>query len=145
MLGFLSANKAPLRKHEMIYLFSNGKTVYNPQMTKGEPYIKKEEGTRESLYGKTIRTPIVNKGTRYPTSVLEFNSAVNTIHGTQKPLILLEYLIRTYSNKGDNVLDPTMGSGTAIIACINTNRNFVGIEKNTKIFNDAKKRILSSK
>lgn len=144
-LGFLNSNKMPLRKHEMIYIFSNNKykTVYNPIMTKGEPYVTKRETIDKGLYGKINENTTINKGTRYPTSILKFNNEYRTIHGTQKPLELVEWLIKTYSNKGDNVLDPTMGSGTTILACIRNGRNFVGIEKDKKIFNDAKKRLNS--
>ena len=231
-LGFLNANKAPLRKHEMVYIFCNsndydpnkhdlnnernlglrayaekvktyinkpikkidevvgnqgihkfysfkssqfslptektynilidkfkltdmigfreykslkeelGKLKYNPQKTKGKPYIAKCESNK-GVYGKIKRTPTINKGDRHPTSVLKFNNPKKSIHPTQKPTDLCEWLIKTYSNENDIVLDFTMGSGSTGIACLNTNRHFIGIEKDEDIFNVAKKRLFN--
>lgn len=85
------------------------------------------------------------KFTNYPTEFIEFNIENDTIHETQKPVKLLEYLIKTYSNEGDNVLDSTMGSGTTGVACMNTNRKFIGIELEEKYYDLSKKRIDESR
>jgi site-specific DNA-methyltransferase (adenine-specific) len=150
-VGHLSANKMPLRIHEMIYVFGNDKTTkidgvivkrtYNPQKTKGEPYKKKQKPDVCDIYN-TGRLPSNNKGDRHPTSILKFNiSRKSSVHKTQKPLDLCEWLVKTYSNEGETVLDFTMGSGTTGVACKNTNRNFIGIEKDEDIFKIASKRI----
>lgn len=152
-VGHLSAKKALLRKHEMIYLFHNSskpkgtKWIYNPQMVKGEPYsrgnIQKKE--KDTIYGKEKKYSHENlTGDRYPTSIIKLGNTANSIHklhATQKPVELCEWLIKTYSNEGDMVLDFTMGSGSTIIACINTNRKYIGIEMNKTIFETAEKRI----
>jgi DNA modification methylase len=117
--------------------------TYNPQLTKGKAYkIKGGNPIKTNIYGKlNKRTKLDNKGTRLPISVLEFDNPAKNIHPTQKPVALCEWLIKTYSNKGETVLDFTMGSGTTGIACINTNRHFIGIEKDKKIFTQAKERL----
>ena len=148
-VGFLSAKKMPLRKHEMIYVFSNpskkGK-VYNPQKTKGEPYINKRTNKLATeTYGNYKNTPTENlTGDRYPTSILHFNHNhyKNRIHPTQKPIELCEWLVKTYSNENDLVLDFCMGSGSTIKACINTNRNYIGVEMDKEIFDKAEKSII---
>lgn len=117
------------------------KSVYNPQMTLNKPYKMNGSGLRDTNYGVIQKLPIDNNGTRYPTSILKFNSESHTIHPTQKPVLLLEYLIKTYSNPGDVVLDFTMGSGSCGVACKNTKRKFIGIEKDKNIFFDAVNRI----
>jgi len=230
VLGFLSAKKFPLRKHEMIYIFSNTnnndvnrehnlelreyakkvkeyinkpikqinkdmgnrkadhflchhtsqfalctettynklielykinemkefipynniqteiktKTTYNPQMAPGKPYKTKKHIINDlPIYGKkNYEIPAIdNKGERYPTSILKFDNPNNRIHPTQKPTDILECLIKTYSNENDIVLDFTMGSGSTIDACINTNRRYIGIEKDSDIFLLAKNRL----
>jgi site-specific DNA-methyltransferase (adenine-specific) len=225
-VGFLSANKQPLRKHEMIYIFSNDnnddidnsrnlemreyaekvytyinktpkqitdimgnrkaehffygtkssqfglptnatynkliehfkidkmegfipfdkfkpfetiKMIYNPQKTEGKPY--KTIGKGECGIYKKKRIGNDNKGDRFPVSILKFGNDKEKLHPTQKPVELCEWLIKTYSNEGDMVLDFCMGSGSTIIACINTNRNYIGIEKDKAIFLTAEKRI----
>ena len=143
--GFLSAKKAVLRKHEMIYLFgkpfNNGK-AYNPQMTDGEPYHKKENASSCSLYGDHTRQPyLCEDGKRYPTSIQSFGFDREKLHRTQKPVALCEWLIKTYSNEGDVVLDFTMGSGSTGIACQNTKREFIGIELDEEIFMIAEERL----
>lgn len=150
-VGFLTCKKMLMRSHEMIYLFHNTtkpkelKWTYNPQMIEGEPYIKRGLSTSSKIYNpkKQIMETIINKGLRYPSSVQEFKKDHNktNLHPTQKPVLLCEWLIKTYSNEGDVVLDFTMGSGSTIIACINTNRRYVGIEKDEKIFKLAEDRI----
>ena len=155
MIGFYNCNKAVLRNHEMIYLFHNDKKpknmnwIYNPQMTIEEPYTttKGVKMRNTGVYGKpTLRIPKVNKSERFPKSVIDFkvdglNQYTKPLHPTQKPVGLCEWLIKTYSNEGDLILDFTMGSGSTIIGCINTKRKYIGIEKDEKIFLSAKKRI----
>lgn len=145
--GFLNASHAPLRAHELISVFAKGKTTYNPQFIMGgKPYKKinvTDGGT--SVYGKIDKTGIVKEskdGRRYPRSVIRFsNGNYKSPHPTQKPVALLEYLINTYTNEGETVLDNTMGSGSTGVACVNTNRNFIGIELRKDFFDIAKKRI----
>jgi DNA modification methylase len=227
-VGYLSANKMPLRSHEMIYIFSNpsphdvrvirnldlreyaknilkyiGKTntqierdfgnkktshffgcvstsqfslptektyneliekynidkmegfikyedlkynsinhTYNPQKTPGKPYKTAAHKKKNmNIYGQTEVPEHENKtGDRHPTSIVKFNKDVG-LHPTQKPVQLCEWLIKTYSNEGDLVLDFCMGSGSTIVAAINTNRNYIGIEKDEEIFKIAEKRI----
>jgi DNA modification methylase len=228
-VGFLSAKKSPLRKHEMIYIFSNAgtddienernlnlreyarqvkafinkpikqinKTVgnqgiihfysfnstqfglptiktyniliekynlremdgfreytslkkewgcltYNPQKTKGKPYITTGGLTTAAtaVYGSKVSDTINTSGDRYPVSILSFNRPKKSIHPTQKPVDLCEWIIKTYSNKGDHVLDFTMGSGSTGIACLNTGRIFTGIEKDETIFKTARNRMI---
>jgi len=146
-VGYLNANKMPIRSHEMIYIFNNPKgrvRTYNPQMTEGKPYSSlKKPYIEDNNYGNVTRIPTINKdGMRYPRSVLKYNSnRNNSIHPTQKPLELCEWLIKTYSNEEDNVLDFCMGSGSSIVACKNTNRNYIGIEMNKEIYDKAVERI----
>lgn len=116
--------------------------TYNPQMTKGKPYEKKDNNIRKGgVYGQCKNIHNSNKGTRYPTSIIKIKRDKEKLHPTQKPVPLCEWLIKTYSNEGDIVLDFTMGSGSTGIACLNTGRQFIGVEMNEKIFNIAKERI----
>lgn len=114
-------------------------STYNPQMTNGKAY-KGHFAPDAEVHGKSTHYVKDNNGTRYPTSVLRFNRAKG-LHPTQKPVALLEYLIKTYTNEGETVLDFTMGSGSTGVACVNTNRHFIGIELDEGYFNIAKKRI----
>lgn len=138
--GFYNAKKMPLKNHEIISIFYKRLPTYNPQMSKGKPYVCKQGYVGEYLSstGNTIVT--VNNGTRYPVTVQNFNMEVG-LHPTQKPVALLEYLIKTYTNEGDTVLDNCMGSGSTGVACVNTNRNFIGFELDDTYFKIAKKRI----
>jgi site-specific DNA-methyltransferase (adenine-specific) len=148
-VGFLSAKYQPLKAHEMIYIFRNNKKpkglewIYNPQMTPGKPYRKVKTGRKNPcVYGVDTGFHIENiTGDRHPRSVVEFFKPKYRLHATEKPVALCEWLIKTYSNEGDVVLDFTMGSGSTIIGCINTKRKYIGIEKDEKIFLSAKKRI----
>ena len=211
-VGFLSANKMPLRQHELIYIFKEKQGTYNPQKTEGKPYtatrknaniysekikhkptinkgdrhptsiietptnhenlyvFKDKQGTynpqktegkpykknrkkEKTVYGSREESNTDNKGERHPTSIieeeppentfLEFNNPHKTIHRTQKPVDLLEWLIKTYSNEGDTVMDFTMGAGSTGIACMNIKRKFIGVEKDKEIFKLAKNRIES--
>jgi len=140
--------KQESKEHEMLYVMSNphgGKKTYNPQMVKGKPYKKKKNIYNGEVYNNAkpfINTPLDNKGTRHPTTIVKFNNPVKSLHRTQKPVLLCEWLIKSYSNENDLILDFTMGSGTTGVACKNTNRQFIGIEKDKKIFEIAKKRLI---
>lgn len=143
--NFLNAKKQPLRKHEDICVFYNKQPQYNPQMTKGKPYDK---GVRKNQltgsYGDFNPVHVKSEGMRYPTDVVYFKTAESegkVYHPTQKPVALLEYLIKTYTNEGETVLDNCMGSGSTGVACLKTNRNFIGIEKDDKYFNIAVERL----
>ena len=147
-VGFLNSNKQPLRKHEMIYIFHNDKKskdlswVYNAQKTEGKPYKRKENIRKAEIYGReTIEKPVNNTGDRYPSSIIKYGYDKKKQHPTQKPVLLCEWIIKTYSNEGDTILDFTMGSGSTIVSCINTKRNYIGIEKDKDIFIKTKKRI----
>jgi 16S rRNA G966 N2-methylase RsmD len=133
----------PLPGHEDILVFASGKTTYTPQMRPGEPYSNStgQRKTNEHKLGfKAVKTK--SSGGRYPYSVLAVShSPVTTVHPTQKPVALMEYLIRTYTNKNETVLDFTMGSGTTGVACVNTGRKFIGIELDQEYFDIAKERI----
>ncbi len=143
--GFLNANKMPMRATENISVFYQKLPKYNPQKTPGNPYnkgIRKANSTTN--YGDHRETLGKNEaGYRFPTNVLYFSNAnhKNILHPTQKPVALLEYLIRTYTDEGDTVLDNCMGSGSTGVASVNTNRSFVGIELNQEYYQIARERI----
>ena len=144
--GFLNAKKQPLRNHEDIMVFYKKQPTYNPQMTIGQPLHGKGSGVhnfKNSNYGVFKEMDDTRKGStlKYPKSVLIFDKPHPSKHPTEKPVDLCEWLIKTYSNEGDTVLDNCMGSGTTGVACKNTNRNFIGIELNEEYFNLAKERI----
>lgn len=148
------ANIRPMQVTEDIVVFAPGRTTYNPQMEVGAPYSRKSKNKdgyvgrcNEHGYGLKPRTEFTNLGTRYPKNLINISrdfSAQQQIHPTQKPVPLLEWLIRTYSNEGDVVLDSTMGSGSTGVACLNTGRNFIGIERDRKYFDIARERISNS-
>jgi DNA modification methylase len=135
----------PMSKNENIIIFGKGKITYYPQMIDREKLRKgsKEYGRTNIIGGKLGNKKIKIYTKKYPTTILEFSNASNKgrIHPTQKPVALLEYLIKTYTNKNDTVLDFTMGSGSTGVACKNLNRNFIGIEKDENYYNIAKQRI----
>lgn len=143
--GYLNAKKQPMRAHEDIVIFYKKQCTYNPQMTKGEPYNKGCAVRDALVYGKQEKAVLVKNdtGLRYPRSVQYFVTAEQEekLHPTQKPVALFEWLIKTYTNENDIVLDPCMGSGTTAIACLKTNRRFIGFEKDNIYFNIAKNRI----
>lgn len=148
--GFLNANRQPLRKHEQIAIFYKKQPKYNPQMGIGKPLHGKgslatKTIKKNNVYGKFYKTPDLRKGSteKYPTSILKFQKLHSSkmIYPTEKPIELLEYLIRTYTDENDLVLDNCMGSGTTGVACKNTNRKFIGIEINKDTFELAKKRL----
>ena len=144
--NFLNAKKQPLRAKENILAFYNSQPTYNPQMSKGEAYNKgvRKEQINDDVYGSFKQAEVKSDGDRYPRDVLYFKTAESegtTLHKTQKPVALMEYLIKTYTNENEMVLDFTMGSGTTGLACKNLNRNFIGIELDEKYFKIAEKRI----
>ena len=126
--GFLNAKKMPLKKHENILVFYKHLPTYNPQMREGfKPYYNVRSNPYSSNYGDYKAIPSSSDGTRYPIDIIKFNRDKG-LHPTQKPVALLEYLINTYTNEGDTVLDNCMGSGSTGVACKNTNREFIGME-----------------
>ena len=145
--GFLNAKKMPLKSHENIMVFYKKLPTYNPQMIGNEVRkIKRNKNAKKtSNYGKfEYNEEDVYIG-RYPKDVLKFNRDTNKLHPTQKPVSLLEYLIKTYTNENEVVLDNCMGSGSTGVACLNTNRKFIGIELDKDYFEVAKNRINSIK
>ena len=147
--GILNAKKQPLRRHEDILVFYKSLPTYNPQMR----YDGKKKGIKYHIVDSENyrKTEIVNKyaddGSRYPTSIIDNingvigNSKEKLPHPTQKPIALFEYLIKTYTNENDLVLDNTAGSGTTAIACLNTNRQFIVMEKEQKYYDIILKRV----
>jgi site-specific DNA-methyltransferase (adenine-specific) len=145
-VGFLNANRQPMRSHESILVFAQpgakAKATYNPIKTKGKPYIRKRK-VKAGIY-PAIEGITVSDGRFHPCSVLCFKSEKDFnggIHPTLKPLELMEFLIKSYTNAGDLVIDPFMGSGTTGIACQKHGRRFIGIEKEKTFFDTAVKRI----
>ena len=132
----------PMRIYELISVFYKKQPTYNPQMREGKPYTwnSKRSGGEASNIQYAQDKAIVNTGTRYPINILEFGQE-RGLHPTQKPVPLLEYLIKTYTNEKETVLDNCMGSGSTGVACKNLNRNFIGIELDENYFNIAKERI----
>lgn len=137
--GHLNAKRMPLKNHENVLIFYKKLPTYNPQKTIGKPYIAKSTKV-SSNYGKHNTHLTVNDGSRYLKSVQLFNQE-RGLHPTQKPVTLFEYLIRTYTSEGEIVLDNCIGSGTTAIACMNTNRNYIGFELDEEYYNIANKRI----
>jgi site-specific DNA-methyltransferase (adenine-specific) len=144
--GFQIVRYKPLVSHESVLIFGKGKITYNPQMRERDaPRLSKNNGsTRQMVVSKgekyTGKEPLKK---RYPITSLEFsnNNQKDKVHPTQKPVALFEYLIKTYTNEGETVLDNCMGSGTTGVACKNLNRNFIGIEIDPTYFEIAKERI----
>ena len=150
--NFVNAKNRPMTSYEEILVFSKGTTAngskikmkYYPQGLIPIHKINIDNGTRfGTMAGKrpSHKKETIQEYTNYPFDVLQFESVGKPIHPTQKPVALLEYLIKTYTNEGETVLDNCMGSGSTGIACVNTNRNFIGIELDEKYFNIAKERI----
>jgi site-specific DNA-methyltransferase (adenine-specific) len=140
--GFLNAKKAPLKNHENVLVFYDKPPTYNPQMRTGfKPYVCKQGSTKSKNYGSQAGAVTESNGERYPLTVIEFQRDKDKIHPTQKPVALMEYFVKTYTNEGDTILDNCMGSGTTGVACKNLNRNFIGIEKDETYFEIARKRI----
>ena len=138
--GHLNAKKQPLRNSENISIFYKKQPLYRPQLEKGSPY-KAFTGKIPENYNHSKKVETINNGFRYPKTVVKFKTQRQGFHPTQKPTDLLEYLIKTYTNENELVLDFTMGSGSTGVACMNTNRKFIGIELDNNYFNIASKRI----
>ena len=147
--GMSYARYQPMRQHEDILVFYKGRPVYNPQMVKRDKPIKKGG----NKYSETAPIQACKEGKEFrktyeyknPTTILTFNKVrKGTVHPTQKPVALFEYLIKTYTNEGDLVLDNCIGSGTTAIAALNTHRNFIGFELDKGYFDIANQRIASS-
>ena len=144
--GHLNAKKMPLKAHENILVFYNKLPTYNAQKTQGHKPVnsyKKKDDADGECYGKTISVSGGGNTDRYPRSVQVFSSDKQKLklHPTQKPIALIEYMIKTYTNEGETVLDFTMGSGTTGVAAKNLNRSFIGIELDQGYFDIAKERI----
>ena len=151
--GFLNANRMPLRSHEEICIFYKKLPTYNPQFTEGEPLHGmgtkfSQEKNKNNNYGNfdSCNNPSAKRTgdtKKYPKSIIKFPRPASCvmIHPTQKPVELLEWLIKTYTNENDLVLDNCMGSGSTGVACINTNRNFIGYELDEHYFQIAKERL----
>jgi len=137
------AEKRPLNNYEDICVFYKQQPTYNPQFQEGDPYhvIRDRIPRKHEITGAEMsQTETINEGYRYPKRVIRFNRETG-LHPTQKPVSLFRYLIRTYTNKGEIVLDNVIGSGTTAVACINTDRKFIGFELNKEYYKIAKKRI----
>ena len=138
--GFLNAKKQPLRMVETVSIFYDKQCQYNPQMKKVKDRFVSRSGEYGG-YGKHYALSSGNNGLEYPFNSLCFQSISHPVHPTQKPSALFEYLIRTYTNEGENILDNCAGSGTTAIACLNTNRNYILIEKEREYIDIINKRI----
>ena len=151
--GFLNANRQPLRQHEEIVIFYKKQPTYNPQFTEGQPLhgmgskfrVKKNENNNYGNFNSCSNPSAEREGDtkKYPRSILTFprKASCNMLHPTEKSVELCEWLIKTYTNENELVLDNCMGSGTTAVACKNTNRHFIGIELEESYFNIAKERI----
>lgn len=146
--NFQNARFMPMKSHEEICVFYKSKPTYNPQFWYSKPYKTKERKRKKEIQGLSggsasrVCTATISKdGRRYPLSILEFKRDNKRIHPTQKPVALLEYLIKTYTNENETVLDNCMGSGSTGVACINTDRNFIGFELDENYFNIAQDRL----
>ncbi len=143
--GHLNANRCPLRRHELVLMFARCATTYSPQKTQGKAFSK-GGGKKSTNYGQYVTaTERAYDGARFPTSIIDCQlvnaQRIESMHPTQKPVALLEWLVKTYTNPGDIVLDPTRGSGTTGVACINTGRQFIGIEKDATYYATAQRRL----
>lgn len=146
--GFLNAKKQPMRNHELISVFYKKQCLYNPQMTSGHNFKVSKRGShlQTDVYGEMKNDYIYASDKRFPRSIIQIKSETqnSSFHPTQKPVALMEYLINTYTNEGETVLDFTAGSFSTAISCINTQRNFVGIEIMGEYYNIGKDRIIDS-
>lgn len=150
--GFLDANRRPLRIHEDICVFYKRQPTYNPQFKRGAVNHSRGKagnaagGAKNRCYGQFKATEAVLTNKKYPCSILDIpKEHRNFYHPTQKPVALIEWLIKTYTNEGDTVLDNCMGSGTTAVACMNTNRNFIGFELDKGYYDIAVRRIEEAK
>ena len=144
--GFLNAHKMPMKAHENICVFYQKTPIYNPQYADGDAYLHRSTTASSTCYRSGLDEKLIKSdGKRYPRDVLKINNPSwgpdKGLHPTQKPVALLEYLIKTYTNPGETVLDSCMGSGSTGVACVNTGRDFIGIELDPGYFRTAQKRI----
>lgn len=150
--GHLNSKFAPMKKHENILVFSKSAACfvknaddamfYHPQKVAGKPYTQKSGRPSNNYDAANCHSVVTeNKGERYPTDILKFNRDKDKIHPTQKPVELIRYLIRTYSNPGEVILDNCMGSGTTAIAAMRERRSYIGFELNREYFDKAQQRI----
>lgn len=140
--GHLNAKRAPMKAHENILVFYSTQRAYNPQKTPGKPYKGSGGGSKQDNYGDFAAVREGSEdGSRYPRSVVQFKHEIKPVHPTQKPVALMEYLIRTYTDEGMIVLDNCMGSGTTGVACANTGRRFIGMERDPHYFDIACERV----
>lgn len=140
--GHLNAKKQPMKCHENVLVFYKSQCIYNPQMEAGKPYTQ-ASGRASANYGSQVSVITENKGERYPRSVLKIpHDKDNKIHPTQKPVALFEYLIRTYTNPGELVLDNTAGSGTTAVAAERTGRQWICVERDEEYYLQACARVL---
>lgn len=143
--NYLNANRDPMKNHEDVIVFANGYTTYNPQKRKSVAYRATSGSVGDFIRDKTVGGWVTeNSGERFPLSVIDFDQAQNSLHPTQKPLDLMRYLVRTYTNPGDTVLDFTMGSGSTGVAAIMEGRNFIGIELDARYYRIAERRIANA-
>lgn len=152
--GHVHAKNKPMKKHEDIVVFSGGNTLhkgqsenrmtYNPQgLFDIEPRVRRKGGSADTVMGdRPSHSDTVQTKSGYPSSIIYFQNEAGTVHPTQKPVALMEYMVKTYTNEGETVLDFTMGSGTTGVACVNTDRKFIGIELDDNYFDIAVERIL---
>ncbi len=145
--GQLNVNRQPMRTHETVLVFYNNFGTYNEQTTLGNPYkIKRKMSQFQTSYGKQRDHESINEGTRRAKSVIKIkNPRVKGGHSTEKPVALMEYLIKTYSNPGEVVLDFAVGRGTTLVAAHNLGRRFIGIEKDNYWFEQASERLKNLK
>ena len=141
--GFLNAKRMPLKYHENVLVFYEKLPTYNPQMIQGKQHSRGGTGRQSKNYGSYADTKRIISNTYFPRDVLKVNwqDSMRGLHPTQKPVSLCEYFIKTYSNKGDIILDPFIGSGTTAVAAINTERKYIGFEKDDKYFDIAQNRL----
>lgn len=143
--GFLNAKRQPMRNHELISVFYKKQCTYNPQKTHGHKMKKsyRSKDLQTEVYGEMKNDYTYESTDRYPRSIQIFSTDTqnSSLHPTQKPVGLLEYLIKTYTNEGETVLDNCMGSGSTGVACVNTNRDFIGIELDENYFQIAENRV----
>ena len=144
---FAVAKFKTMKYHESVLIFAKCRSTYNPQMVVGKPNHGVGKGIRRKNNESGANTATVSNktdGLKHPRSVLKINRESKPVHPTQKPVALMEYLIKTYTNENETVLDFTMGSGTTGVACMNTNRKFIGIEMDDTYFDIGSKRILEA-
>ena len=140
--GFLNSKKAPLKSTEDVLVFYKQQPKYYPQMRTGFKPYKCKQGGGSTVYGnKSVGVETISDGSRYPLNLITFARDKDKTHPTQKPVALFEYLIKTYTNEGDLVLDNAAGSGTTGVACKNLNRNYILIEKEQEYIDIIKKRL----